>query len=97
MAEIYKVYTGKFTHAWYALNQAERDALLKKIGALLDQVGGEVIVLCDSSWASEQSQFFGVEKFPNIEAVQKHSQLLYESNWPNYLETTTTLGTKWEG
>jgi hypothetical protein len=49
---------------------------------------------CDSTWASEQWQFFGVHEFPDIEAVQKNTAALQELNWFRYVEAVTTLGTK---
>jgi hypothetical protein len=53
------------------------------------------LVLCASSWASEQQPFWGVEQFPNLEALQKHTELLNELNWSRYIESTTVLGTEW--
>ena len=96
MAEIYKMFMGKATQRWYTLSQAERDALLEKVNAIREQVGGKTVIVCNSYWASEQTQVFGVEVFPNIEAAQKHAQLLDEIDWASYLESTTTLGTNWE-
>ena len=96
MAEIYKVFMAKATQRWYALSQAERNAMLEKVSGLLEQVGGKGLIYANSSWATEQYQIFGVEVFPNIEAAQQHAQLLSEIDWASYLETTTTLGTKLE-
>ena len=91
---IYKVFLGKFTEAWHQLSEAEQASLSAKIGAALDKVGGKRVVLCDSSWASEQWQGFGVEEFPGIEAVQEHTKLLNELNWFRYFNSITTLGTE---
>jgi hypothetical protein len=52
--------------------------------------------MCNSVWASEQTQFWGVEEFPDIEAVQKLAQLQAELNWYRYVDSKTILGTKWE-
>ena len=96
MAEIYKVFMAKATQRWYSLSQAEREAMLEKVSGLLEQVGGKGLIYANSYWATEQYQIFGVEVFPDIEAAQKHAQLLNEIDWASYLESTTTLGTKWE-
>ena len=37
-----------------------------------------------------------LKQFPDIEAVQKHTQLLNELNWFRYVESMTVLGTKSE-
>jgi hypothetical protein len=91
---IYKVFLVRFTEAWYQLSAEEQASLLQKVGATLDQVGGKSVALCDSSWSSEQWLGFGVEVYPDIEAVQQHSQLLNQLNWFRYIESTTALGTE---
>jgi hypothetical protein len=37
---------------------------------------------------------FGVEAFPDIEAVQKYTALLNEFNWFRYSESITLLGSE---
>ena len=46
--------------------------------------------------ANEQWQAFGVEEFPDLAALQTHTQLLNELNWYRYIESSTTLGTAYE-
>jgi hypothetical protein len=53
-----------------------------------------MVVACFSSWCSENWILWGVEKFPNIEAVQKHAQILFEKDWFKYTESISYLGTK---
>jgi hypothetical protein len=96
MAPIYKFWQAKFTEAWYQLSTEERNQRLAKVGAVLEQVGGKALIICDSSWSNEQWRAFGVEEFPDIEAVQKHTQLLNELEWDRYLDGPSTLGTKLE-
>jgi hypothetical protein len=96
MAPIYKFWQAKFNEAWYQLSAEEQSQRLAKVQAALEQVGGKALVLCDSEWSNEQWQAFGVEEFPDIEAVQKHTKLLSELNWGRYLTSTSTLGTKFE-
>jgi hypothetical protein len=93
---IFKMYMGNPTEAWYQLSQDEQDELLAKIGEALEKVGGKVVVSCNSQWASEQCQFFGVEEFPHIEAVQKLTEIHNELNWLRYIDSTSVLGTEWE-
>ena len=94
MSKIYKVFMSRWTEAWHVLSQAEKDALLKRVGHALEQVGGKGVLYANSFWATEQYHFFGVEEFPNIEAAQKHGELLQEINWERYVDTTSTLGTE---
>jgi hypothetical protein len=91
---VYKVFLVRRTEAAYQLSPEEQASLLQKVGEALDQVGGKRVVLCDSNWSSEEWPGFGVEVFPNIEAVQKHAQLLNQLNWYRYIESITVLGTE---
>jgi hypothetical protein len=93
---VYKMFTARPTEAWYQLSEKAQAELLGKVQAALTQVGGKSIILCDSSWTSEKWPVFGVEEYPTIEAVQAHSKLLTELNWPRYLVSTTLLGTEWQ-
>ena len=92
---IYKVFLLKPTEAWYQLSKAEQDKILKKLEAAFKKAGGKRIVQCDSSWSSDQWFGFGVEMFPNIEAVQQYMKALKNLNWARYGESLSVLGTEW--
>ena len=92
---VYKLFMGKMSQAWHQMSEEEQEKLLDKVNEALEKVGGKRIVMCNSAWSSEEWPFFGVEEFPDIEAVQQHSQLLDDLNWGRYLKTRTLLGTEW--
>ena len=97
MAEsIYNVFLMKYTEAWYQLEDEEKDRIFKKIGDSFEEVGAEQIIICDSSWSAEAWQSFGLIKFPNIEALQKHRQDTNNLDWPRYVEAMSVLGTEWQ-
>jgi hypothetical protein len=91
---IYKVFLCKPTEAAYQLSQEEQNSLMAKVGEALEKVGGKRVVVCDSSWASEQWPYFGVEVFPDIEAVQKYTDMQSKLNWFRYMKAITVLGTE---
>jgi hypothetical protein len=91
---IYKTFQASFSEAWYQLSKGEQESLIAKVNEALEKVGGKSVVLCDSSWSSEEWQYFGVEVYPDIEAVQKHSELLRAFDWLRYLKSSTLLGTE---
>lgn len=78
----------------YLRSADEQRALFEKVQAALDQAGGKNVVLCDASWATQHWPFFGVNQFPDIEGVQKHTIALRAINWFGYVEVVTTLGTE---
>ncbi len=93
---IYLVFLFKPTEAWHQLSKEEQDSLVAKVDQALEQVGGKRVVMCDSRWASEQWIGWGVEVFPDIEAVQKYARLEEELNWFRYMEGMDVLGTEWK-
>ena len=91
---IYKAFFGKAQEPWYQLSKAEQDSLLKKVTAARDKVGGKLHLICNVNWSSDAYQFFGVEVFPSLEAVQQHNKLLNELNWFRYIDGFSILGTE---
>jgi hypothetical protein len=91
---IYKMFMFRSTEAYYQASEEERNEILGKLDAAFQKVGGKRLVWCDSSWSSDQWQVFGVEVFPNIEAVQQYSQAMNELNLSRYMESTSLLGTE---
>ena len=93
---IYKMFMLRPSEAWYQLSKEAQDELTGKVDAALAKVGAKRIIACDSSWASEEWVVFGLEEFPNIEAVQAHAKLLIELNLNRYFVSSTLLGTEWQ-
>jgi hypothetical protein len=92
---IYKLFLGTPKPNWFQLSKDEQDKMLAKLRTLLEKAGGKSVVLCNSAWSSEKWAYFGLEEFPNIEAVQKHSELMAETNWPfEFVKSFSILGTK---
>ena len=94
---IYKLYLMNVKEAGYQLSEAEREELMAKMNASFDAVGGEQIIGCDCIWSSEPWLSFGVQKYPDIEAAQKHAADLAELGWYRYVDAMTVLGTEVEG
>jgi hypothetical protein len=82
--------------AWYQLSKEEQDALFAKIQDTMKSVGGKSMLVCNSSWNSEQWLFWGVEEFPSLEAVQEYARCLEELNWFRYVDAEILLGSKAE-
>ena len=93
---IYKVFLVKPKEAWYQLSQDERKKLGEKLMALTKPAGLKPTLQCWSGWSSEQWPYFGVEEYPNLEAVQKVSQIHQDIDWYRYMDSITVLGTKTE-
>ena len=97
MAEpIYKFWITKFTEAGHQASEEEQSNHLAKIQEALQEVGGKTIITCTPTWSSEEWTACGVEEFPDIEAVQKHTELLQELGHYRYIESKSVLATKWQ-
>ena len=93
---IIKVYLVKPKEAWYRLSEEKQKELLDKTSKNLEQVGGRTIVFGTSCWSDERWTYFGVEEYPDIEAVQEHAQFMLEQDGWRYFESKTYLGTRSE-
>ena len=91
---IYKFFTFKPTEAWYQLSEDKKKKHKAQLKKALKKVGGKEIISCFSGWGSEQILGWGVEQFPNIEAVQKYHTMLVGLNWFRYFESNSYLGTE---
>ena len=93
---IYKLWMFKYTEAGHELSEEEGNSILAKLQAAYEKVGGKQIIACDSRWSAEQWVAFGLDEFPDIEAVQEFTELLDEHDHFKYVESVSMLGTKWE-
>jgi hypothetical protein len=91
---IYKVFLFRNTEAYYQASEEERNEFLGKLEAAFQKVGGKRLVMCNSYWSSDQWSVFGVEVFPDIEAVQQYAEAMNELNMPRYVESMSVLGTE---
>lgn len=96
MAKVYKMFQVSMSEAWYQLSKEEQTDIFAKVDEARDKAGGKPVIICDSSWASEEWQAFGIEEFPDAEAVQLHAKLLNEIDWLRYINSRTLIGTEWE-
>ena len=91
---IYKLWQGRTTEAWHQLPEDEQQRLLGAVVKTLDAVGGKELVACDAAWSNERWPYFGVEEYPDLEAVRRHDRMLTDLNWLRYMESRSTLGTE---
>ena len=93
---VYVLHVARLTEAWYQLSEQERESLLSNFPPIHEKFGVKTIIMCDARWSSER-EFFSVEEYPDIEALQKKQEAENELDWPRYCEVCIRiLGTKWE-
>ena len=89
---VYKLWLMNYKDAWYRLSPEEQQARSAKVEEALKNVGGEQLMVRVSGWASEEWMAWGVEKFPNMQAVQAHTMALFAINHFQYIESVSYLG-----
>ena len=95
--KIYKMcWVKRFRDPWYQLSKEEQVNLMAKVQGVLEEAGGKRVVICDANWTNDQLLGFAVEEFPDLEAVQRHTQLLIDLNWLRYIDAESALGTEWQ-
>jgi hypothetical protein len=94
MATIYKLWQGRSTDAWYQLSPEDQQRMLAEVQKALDTVGGKELVICSAAWSNERWPYFGVEEFPDLGAVERHTQILTDLNWGRFIDSRSTLGTQ---
>lgn len=93
---VFKLFMARMTEAGYQLSHEEWEKLGAKHDEVMKKFGVKFIILCNSSWVSEKYHFWGVEEYPDIEAVQGCHAALSEIDWFRYYEAETLLGTRIE-
>ena len=93
---IIKVWLWRPTEAWYELSQEERDRVMEEDGIFLKKIGAKSILTGQCYWSNEEWAYFGVQEYPDIEAVQKHAEYELEREYLKYGESKTYLGTRTE-
>jgi hypothetical protein len=93
---IFKMFMARPSEAGYQLSQEERDNLFAKHDELIEKLGIKSTITCDSSWASDQYNFWGVEEYPDMDAVMEFHAGLDALNWFRYFDAVTLLGTRME-
>jgi hypothetical protein len=94
---IYKLWIIKNTPELMSLIAKDPEAVARAQASSaqsLKEVGGKLLVYCESLWSSEEYAVFGVEEFPDLEAVQKHTANMMQGGWFQFSTSFSLLGTK---
>jgi len=73
--------------------QTQTEEMIQKEKASREAVQAEVLLACDSAWADEEHPWWGVLRFPSLEARIQHTRTLAEIGWLDWVEAFTLLGT----
>lgn len=89
---VYKLYLMKQTLAAITAAPEMRADYLKKHDAFLAETGGKVLLVCNMVWSNEQYEYFGLEVFPNLQALITYHEKLQSIGWFAYFDSKSYLG-----
>jgi hypothetical protein len=92
---VYKFWRSRPTEAWYQLSEEEQNAHMAQVQEARRTVGGKTIIMCTPAWSAQQWLLCGVEEFPDVDAAQRHTQLLNELGHFRYTTGESMLSTQW--
>ena len=94
---IYQLFIGKnnvaANMARRAMPEAELKAIMEKEEASRKAVGAIGVVMCQSAWADEEHPWWGVHRFPSLEARMEHTRTLLNIGWLDGVDAFSLLGT----
>jgi hypothetical protein len=90
---IYRVYLSRLTPKGYELSTDRLNEINSQTNQAARDAGSIAILSAYCRWNNEAWEYFGVERFPNLEAVLRYSQYLSVSNWYSIWESRSYLGT----
>ena len=76
-----------------AMAKEEQDLLWKTMSESLDKAGAQSIVTCESAFANEETPYWGVIKYPSLQARIDQTHAIQEMGWTNLTDAFTLLGT----
>ncbi len=98
MGPIYHLFIVRgYREAYYQLSQEEREQLWARVGESGRAAGAKVLVGCYSRWSNEVYPAWGVEEFPDLQAVQQSARTNEKNEHFRYIEAETYNGNLMEG
>jgi hypothetical protein len=94
---VYRVY---LAHQTSYARQMPSDETEKRFGLAADafkSAGGTVMLNAYMRWNFEGYEYFGIERYPDLEAVIGYTQLLSSNGWYDLMASRSYLGTAYGG
>lgn len=91
---IHLLVMGGYTEAWHRLSAEEQADLSAKVDEVDKRAGVKWVLVCNSRWADEGVQYWGVLEYPDMDAYLKKVDELEQLGWFRYFSSKTILGTK---
>ena len=94
---IYRVYLSRETGWSLGIPVEERKQAYARVNEAGERAGIQPLLNAYARWNNEGWEYFGVERFPNIETVIRYTQFLSDSGWYRLVDSRSYLGTAFSG
>lgn len=89
---IYRAYLSRLTPYGHTLSQETIDQAGRRAMQKAHENGGVALASAYTRWNNETWAYFGIERYPDMEAVVRYSQFLSTSDWYGVWEARSFLG-----
>lgn len=89
---VYKLYIVKLNIEATKVPKELAIEMGQKHDEYMAQVGGRTLIDADMSWSNEEYDAFGIQEFPNLEALMQFNDCLKQLHWFDYITSKTHLG-----
>lgn len=90
---IYRVYFSRSAAGAMLVPEIEREEIINHIQEAGKMLGVEPLLSAFMRWNAERWEYFGIERFPNMETAIAYTQYLNEAGWYRITESESYLGT----
>lgn len=94
---LYKLYLFKRTARYFALPTDQYQEIRARMSKRAKELGIRDLFNASMSWSNERYEFFGVELYPSLEAVQAYTQTMSALGYFQYIEGESFLGIPMDG
>ena len=92
---VYMLGLAKAKEAWYQLSEEERESFMAKVMAFREEDGVKSIFRGQPTFPGGWNRF-GVEEYPDFEALHRHQEHMVEIGMSRYIESMNIPATKIE-
>ena len=92
---VYMLGVGKWKEAWYQRSEEERESYRAKVMEFRERDGVKSIFIGKVTMPGEWD-WFGVEEYPDLEALHRHQESMVELGMPRYSKSKNIIASKWE-
>src|SRR5512133_1579509 len=94
---LYKFYLCRRTARYFSLPVDQYQEIRTRMSKRASELGIRDLFNASMSWSNERYEFFGVELYPSLEAVQAYTQTLTALGYFQYVESESFLGIPMDG